>query len=116
MGYAREILKIQRDCKDAVQSFTHALSEVGLRFMPTFDLQSACAPPGSPCLHHGSVPCSCQLVVLMVYDLANAPHSIIAHGCDGQTSFSLIEAPGETKSSEFASLVSLALEMAQSIE
>ncbi len=116
MGYEREILKVQQDCKEAVQSFIDALSEVGLKFIPTFDLQSACAPPGSPCPHHGRVPCSCQLVVLMVYDLANVPHSIVAHGFDGQTRFSLIETPGEPKSSEFASLVSLALEMVQLVE
>ena len=116
MAYAREILKVQRDCKEAVRSFTHALSEVGLKFMTTFDLQSACAPPRSPCPHHGCVPCSCQLVVLMVYDLANAPHSIVAHGFDGETSFFLIETPGEPKNAEFSSLVSLVLGMAQSVE
>ncbi len=48
MGYAREILKIQRDCQEAVQVFTHALSEVGLKFMHTFDLQSAIVRPFLP--------------------------------------------------------------------
>ena len=46
-----------------------------------------------PCPHHGTEQCDCQMIVLLVYDRQRRPLTLVAHGHDGQTHFSLDESP-----------------------
>lgn len=64
----------------------HDLETAGLRVQKSFDLQSACASlSDSTCPHHGSAPCDCQLIVLLVYGAGSRPVSLILHSHRGQS-------------------------------
>jgi hypothetical protein len=60
----------------------------GIRLERSFDLRSALHDqPECPCPHHGTLHCTCQFVVLLVYEPATTtpPAVITAHECDGIT-------------------------------
>jgi hypothetical protein len=74
------------DCQTAVDALTEALEGDGLRVYRSFDLQAALTYlPNCGCPHHGTAPCDCQYVVLLVYDAAALPTQIVAHGRDERT-------------------------------
>lgn len=79
-------------CDAALQWTKARLTQMGLRVLQTFDLQSARhAPQECPCPHHGTEACDCQMVVLLVYGESNEPATLLLHGNKGQTWVSLIE-------------------------
>lgn len=60
--------------------------------MQTFDLHAArAASHDCPCPNHETDECDCQMVVLLVYGKAEGPVTLILHGNDGQTWFSLAD-------------------------
>lgn len=80
----------------ATARVTNQLTEANLLVVRTFDLQSACAPRGSePCPHDGIAPCSCELVVLLVYGRAPHPVALVAHGHENQTWVSIVDTPDQ---------------------
>ncbi len=80
--------------EQAVAWMIQRLSEAGLLVSRTFDLRSArLAQPSCSCPHHGTDPCDCQLVVLMVYQITRTPLAITAHGYDQQTTFAFVDTP-----------------------
>lgn len=95
MGEDSDLLPVKLDCQIAVETATQRLEQLGLRILRSFDLSTAaCVPqPGMPCPHHGIVPCDCQLVVLLIYGEDGPPVSLVAHGHDHQTWFSVVDDP-----------------------
>ncbi len=94
MSDASPFLVLQQTCDDAVDWIIRQFSAVGLHVVRTFDLQVARQMSiECPCPHHGTDQCDCQLVVLLVYKPGYSPISVVAHGYDGQTWFSVVDSP-----------------------
>ena len=82
------------DCETVIRQVTENLEAAGLRVVRSFDLCSACASfADNVCPHHGTAPCDCQLVILLIYG-GGAPVSLILHSHRGQTELQWDEAPG----------------------
>jgi hypothetical protein len=72
------------------------LAAANLRVVQTFDLHSARhSLADCSCPHHGTDQCDCQMVVLLVYGRVVEPVTLILHGSDGKTSFSLVDSPDQ---------------------
>ena len=82
------------DGETVARQATQNLEAAGLRVVRSFDLRSACASiTENVCPHHGTAPCDCQLVVLLVYGTGTAPVSLMFHSHQGQTELEWEEAP-----------------------
>src|SRR5215208_2603500 len=87
-------LSIDSSCEEALKLTGKQLSEASLRVVQTFDLHIArFAPYDCSCPNHGMEECDCQLVVLLIYGEALEPATLILHGNDGKTWFSMTEGP-----------------------
>ena len=95
MDSSNDLLAVAIDCQIAAATVTRRMEELGLHVVRSFDLSTAAcvARPDLPCPHHGNVPCTCQLVVLLVYGKEGPPVSLIAHGYDNQTWFYVVDDP-----------------------
>src|SRR4030042_2278756 len=88
------ILTLDQPCDDAVDWVVSNVNKVGLSVIRTFDLQVAKdAQIACPCPHHGTDLCDCQMVVLLVYAGNLVPVTLIAHGYNHQTWFSVVDTP-----------------------
>lgn len=93
----RPILFLQQPWVDAVPYFVKRMEQSGLQVIRTFDLhETRMSEIPCSCPNHGTAQCDCQMVVLLVYGKDNQPASLIAHGHNGQTWFSLVEFLGGT--------------------
>ena len=82
----------------------------GLQIEQTFDLQIArLSHAGCPCPNHGTDRCSCQMVVLLVRGNNSEPLTLILHGNDDQTSFSIVNFSGKRSDLDLAASVRQAL-------
>lgn len=89
-------LTVDLPCDMALQAAKKKLSQTGLRALQTFDLHTArLAQQECPCPNHGTEDCDCQMVVLMVYGETPEPATLILHGSDGQTRFSIADDPSQ---------------------
>ncbi|OGO11195.1 MAG: hypothetical protein A2032_05085 [Chloroflexi bacterium RBG_19FT_COMBO_49_13] len=87
-------LVLEKTCDDAVEWFSEQVAQKGLRVVRTFDLKDARhANVDCPCPHHNTAQCDCQMVVLLVFQTGHQPISIVAHGYNGQTWFSVVDNP-----------------------
>jgi hypothetical protein len=93
-------LSINQPCDETLQWAKGQLSQSNLRAVQTFDLQAArAALPDCSCPNHGTDKCDCQMVVLLVYGKAEdvstplntSPVTLILHGNNGQTWFSIAD-------------------------
>jgi hypothetical protein len=88
------ILTLDQPCDEAVDWLVGKVNQVGLSVMRTFDLQVARdAQVNCPCPHHGTELCDCQMVVLLVYAVDMLPVTLIAHGNNNHTWFSVVDTP-----------------------
>lgn len=89
-------LTVDLPCDMALQAAKKKLTQTGLRALQTFDLHTARhIQQDCPCPNHGAADCDCQMVVLMVYGETAEPATLILHGSDGQTRFSLADDPSQ---------------------
>jgi hypothetical protein len=89
-------LTVDLPCDMALQAAKKKLSQGGLRVLQTFDLHTARhTQQDCPCPNHGTTECDCQMVVLMVYGETAEPATLILHGSEGQTRFSIAEDPSQ---------------------
>ncbi len=87
-------LRLGLDCDQAVGWLDEKLRLAGLAVLRTFDLQVARqAQSACGCPNHPAGQCDCQMVVLLVYQAGHRPVTIVAHGSDGGTAFSVVDAP-----------------------
>lgn len=106
MNDSPPFLYLRQPCDEAVAWVFGQISSAGLKVVRTFDLLNARhAHANCPCPHHGTEQCDCQMVVLLVYGNGGLktsggdkspdrqPVSLVAHGHNGQTWFSLVDTP-----------------------
>ena len=91
-------LVLEQPCAAAVEWASRQITGAGLQVVRTFDLnvarsQRSDAQASCPCPHHGTEQCDCQMVVLLVYGGDRQPLSLVAHGADQQTWFSVVDTP-----------------------
>ncbi len=80
--------KLIASCQQTVSILTATMASHGYRLERSFDLRSALHNhPDCPCPHHGTAQCTCQYMVLLVYEQATSrpPVAISLHECDGIT-------------------------------
>lgn len=93
----RPILYLQQPWDYAVPYFVERIQQSGLQVIRTFDLhETRVTEKTCTCPNHGTEKCDCQMVVLLVYGKESQPASLVAHGHNGQTWFSLVEFLGGT--------------------
>lgn len=104
------LLTLCLDCETAIAAVTSCLNVCGMKVMRTFDLRSACASlTDNTCPHHGTSPCDCQLVVLLVYGQEPVPASLVVHGHFAQTEFRLVGFPEMRPAPELEACITNAL-------
>lgn len=82
------------------------LEAAGMQVVKSFDLRSACASfTDNICPHHGTSPCDCQLIVLLIYGIENWPISLILHSHRGQTELQWDVNPGAYPGPESRALI-----------
>ncbi|HEX6384736.1 MAG TPA: hypothetical protein VF177_08715 [Anaerolineae bacterium] len=122
-----QLLVFKCDCDEAVEQVTGALTGAGFRVLRSFDLRQAwrqpineaalgglraassfdlrsamTAPGDCSCPYHGTDPCDCQMVVMLVYASAGSPATLVAHGHNGQTWITLIDTPEQRPAPDVA--------------
>lgn len=105
-------LTVDLPCDMALQAAKKKLSQTGLRALQTFDLHTArLAQQECPCPNHGTEDCDCQMVVLMVYGETPEPATLILHGSDGQTRFSIADDPSQRADRKLVASIKQALDI-----
>lgn len=89
----------------AITQVIQRLVGAGLQVVRTFDLKSACADSSGVCPHYGTAPCNCQMAIFLVYGAAAQPATLMVHGYDGQTSFSLVDVPQQPTDPQIESAI-----------
>jgi hypothetical protein len=85
---------LRRPCDEAVAWAARKLEQSGFQLVRTFDLQAArLAHLDCPCPHHGTAQCTCQMVVLLVYQGDTPPATMVIHGNEETCGFYLINIP-----------------------
>jgi hypothetical protein len=109
-------LILEQPCDNAIDWVTRQIRSVGLQVVRTFDLHVARhAHANCPCPHHGTDQCDCQMVVLLVYGSGGytsserQPVSVVAHGHNGQTWFSVVDSPQQRADPQLEAAIRLAL-------
>lgn len=128
-----ELLVLQQECDQATQVVVQRLVGCGLQVVRSFDLRQASKlpavtvaektaapdtneqlvldpPAGCHCTHHGAEQCDCQMVVMLVYGPTVAPATLVAHGHDGLTWFTLVDTPEQRPSPELARSITFTLQ------
>jgi hypothetical protein len=110
-------LILEKPCDAAIDWVAQQISCAGLQVVRTFDLQVARHDHTScPCPNHGTGQCDCQMVVFLVYGArghrlsGHRPVSIVAHGNDGKTWFSVVDTPQQRADPRLEAAIRLALE------
>jgi hypothetical protein len=103
MAQSDHLTTIQVDSEISIDRVINWLSMGGMQVFRSFDLQIARkAHSKCPCPYHGTEKCSCQVVILLVYDQGEEPFTLVAHGRDGKTSFSLAKQISYSKNDRLA--------------
>jgi hypothetical protein len=104
-------LSTSHPCDEALKWANKQLRSAGLRSVQTFDLQAArAALPECSCPNHGTDECDCQMIVLLVYGNAEEPVTLILHGNDGKTWFSVTDNPQQRSDKNLCKEIHQALE------
>jgi len=110
MSDSTPFLILEQPCDAAINWVARQIGGVGLQVIRTFDLQVARhTHAGCPCPHHGTEQCDCQMVILLVYGSDRQPVSIVAHGYNGQTWFSVVDTPQQRADPRIEAAIRLAL-------
>jgi hypothetical protein len=90
------VLEIDAACAQLVEPLKNALNAAGYWAFQSFDLQSTRAfhDEGCACPHHGTQQCTCEMVVLLVYQPASDPVTVILDGRDHRTCVYITDDPG----------------------
>jgi hypothetical protein len=106
MAHDSTVLIIDQPIDEAVGWVVDRISQSGLTVIRTFDLQIARnAHFGSECPYHGTGPCDCQMVVLLIYEENKRPVALMAHGYNHQTWFSVVDTPQQRADPEIGGII-----------
>jgi hypothetical protein len=114
MGDTPSFLFLEQPCDSAIDWVTRQIGNAGLEVVRTFDLHLAQykrnnAQASCPCPHHGTEQCDCQMAVLLVYGGECQPISIVVHGYNGQTWFSVVDTPQQPADPRLEAVIRLVL-------
>jgi hypothetical protein len=105
-------LSVNKPCHESLQWTKKQLLDADLRVVQTFDLRTTrLGVHDCPCPNHGTDECDCQMVVLLVYGKTAKPATLILHGNDGQTWFSLTNNPNQQGDQQLITAIGQALEI-----
>lgn len=105
-------LSVNQPCEETLQWTKKQLSQANLHPVQTFDLHVARAGlHDCSCPNHGTDECDCQMVILLVYGKSAEPITLILHGNDGQTWFSISDNPRERSDITLLKEIQKALEI-----
>ena len=92
-------LALDQPCDQILAWVNERSATAGFRVVETFDLQVArLAHNDCTCPHHDTERCTCQLIVLLVYQKKQEnPATLVIHGQDGKTWLSLMDPVGSRK-------------------
>lgn len=94
MAITSPFVVFEMNCAEAVFWATQKLEQAGFQAVRTFDLKAArLAHLNCACPNHGTTACTCQMVVLLVYQGNNPPATMVIHGYDEISSFFLVNTP-----------------------
>ena len=80
------LFTLQQECCRVEQVLIHSFDSAGIRFIRSFDLKTTQAKSKSfDCPYHGTSPCTCQLVIILVYPNNCCPLRLILEGRDAET-------------------------------
>ena len=103
-------LSVNHPSDEALQWTKKQLLQAGLRPIQTFDLHTArVGLHDCSCPNHGTDDCDCQMVVLLVYGNASEPLTLILHGHDEQTWFSIADNPRQRADPKLIAVIQQAL-------
>lgn len=103
-------LILEQPCDVAIDWVVQQITDAGMQAVRTFDLHVARGDhAGCPCPHHGTEQCDCQMVVLLVYRGEHQPTSLVAHGHNGQTWFSVVDTPQQRADPHLETAIRMAL-------
>ena len=112
MNMLPSFLTLNCSCDEALRWTSQNLTRNGLRVMQTFDLHTARhALEDCPCPNHGTSECDCQMLVLLVYGEASEPVTLILHGNDGKTWFSIVNNSSQGAEASVRSAIEKALQL-----
>ena len=110
MSALNPYLTLPQPFHDVFTWTTQQLSKVGLQVEQTFDLQVArISHVGCACPHHGTERCSGLMVVLLIRDERSDLLTLILHGNDGHTNFSIVNLTGRRSNPNLDATIRLAL-------
>ncbi len=105
-------LSVNSSCDKALQWTKKQLLQAHLRAVQTFDLHTArIGLHDCSCPNHGTNECDCQMVVMFVYGKSAEPVTLILHGNDGLTWFSIADNPLQRAGAELVTAIQHALEI-----
>lgn len=88
---------VEMQCSKFVEPLKQAITDAGLWFFQSFDLQSArTLHDNCSCEYHGTSLCTCQLIVLLIYRAIGDPITLILDGRDDQTHIYIVEEKGSS--------------------
>ncbi len=108
-----EILILPQHCEEATIRVTQTLTDCDLKVIRSFDLHHVwplTAPDGCHCTYHGTAPCDCRVVIMLVYGQTGPPATLVAHGHDGMTWFTLVDTPEQRPLPDLAARITAALQ------
>ena len=110
MSGSSPFLILEQPCDAAIDWVIRQISGIGLQVVRTFDLHVARHDhTGCPCPYHGTDQCDCQMVVLLIYGSEREPISLVAHGYNRQTWFSVVDNPQQRADPRLETAIRLAL-------
>ena len=110
MDQAARLATFNLDYETVITRFTRQVEPLGMRVIRSFDFRSACASyPNLVCPHHGTSPCDCQMVVLLVYRGKVSPASVVIHSQRGNTKVDLVDHPNNRPGKELVEAIRLVL-------
>lgn len=103
-------LILEKSCDAAIDWVVQQINQAGMQVVRTFDLHVARGDhAGCPCPHHDTDQCDCQMVVLLIYWGERQPVSLVAHGHDRGTWFSIVNTPQQHADPHLETAIRMAL-------
>ena len=111
MSNLTPILTLNQEAEVAVTWVMSQLKTRGFQVERTFDLHTARMEHANyPCPHHGTIDCTCQMVVLLIHGIDQQLVTLIVHGNDNQTCLSLVESANQPDGAKIIETLELEME------
>ena len=111
MSNLTPILTLNQEAEIAVIWAMSQLKVRGFQVERTFDLHTARMEHANcPCPHHGTIDCTCQMVVLLIHGIDQQLVTLIVYGNDNHTCLSLVESANQPDGAKIIETLELEME------